>query len=57
MELSFIGLDMAYISFLVGVWECVGPPARLVTRAVTQAHLAYGIFYHGEVNTVGRPGE
>lgn len=55
MELDFIGLDMAYISFLVGVW--VGPIGRLVTRAVTQAHLAYGIFYHGEVNTVGRPGE
>lgn len=57
MELHFICLAMAWISVLTDAIVCVGPTVRHETRAVTQAHLAYGIFYHGEVNTVGRPGE
>ena len=44
MVLHFIGLDIAWISVLTGVRVCVGPMVCLETRAVTQAHLAYGIF-------------
>lgn len=44
MELHFIGLDMAYMCIRLDVRVRVAPMLRLVTRAVTQARLAYGIF-------------
>lgn len=44
MELHFIVLDMAYMCILLDVGVRVAPTLRLVTRAVTQARLAYGIF-------------
>lgn len=44
MELHFMGLDMAYMCILLDVGVRVAPMLRPVTRAVTQARLAYGIF-------------
>lgn len=51
-------LAIAWISVLTDATVCVGPMVGPETRAVTQTHVAYGIFfYHREVNTVGRPAE